>query len=153
MKIGKTFTYFFLYFYPCKNQNNKYNLLCLFKEKWKGNIEKMIDNYYNSMIENLLPRLKNMVSVNEPGTMDQYKTMNLKEWNRFKEVVDSVKEYVPSDGKRNQIMTYYNETVYPLLDSGRLMKQGFHKYQAIRIDDFDFRQMLNKLETLMTSQK
>ena len=113
----------------------------------------MIDNYYNSMIENLLPRLKNMVSVNEPGTMDQYKTMNLKEWNRFKEVVDSVKEYVPSDGKRNQIMTYYNETVYPLLDSGRLMKQGFHKYQAIRIDDFDFRQMLNKLETLMTSQK
>lgn len=113
----------------------------------------MIDNYYNSMIENLLPRLKNMVSVNEPGTMDQYKTMNLKEWNRFKEIVDSVKDYKPVDGKYNQIMTFYNDTVYPLLDNGKVMKQGFHKYQAIRIDDFDFRQMLSKLETLMTSQK
>ena len=113
----------------------------------------MIDNYYNSMIENLLPRLKNMVSINEPGTMDQYKTMNLKEWNRFKEIVDSVKDYKPADGKYNQIMTYYNDTIYPLLDSGKQMKQGFHKMQAIRIDDFDFRQMLNKLEILMTSQK
>ena len=113
----------------------------------------MIDNYYNNMIENLLPRLRNMVSVNEPGTMDQYKTMNLKEWNRFKEVVDSVKNYSPNSGKKNLIMNYFNDTVYPLLDSGKTMKQGFHKLQAIRIDDFDFRQMLDKLETLMTSQK
>ena len=113
----------------------------------------MIDNYYNNMIENLLPRLRNMVSVNEPGTMDQYKTMNLKEWNRFKEVVDSVKDYSPAGGKKNLIMNYFNDTVYPLLDSGKIMKQGFHKLQAIRIDDFDFRQMLDKLETLMTSQK
>ena len=73
--------------------------------------------------------------------------------NVYDEIVDSVKDYKPADGKYNQIMTYYNDTIYPLLDSGKVMKQGFHKYQAIRIDDFDFRQMLSKLETLMTSQK
>ena len=42
----------------------------------------MIDNYYNSMIEELVMKLRKMVSVNEPVTMNEYVTMNLKEWNK-----------------------------------------------------------------------
>lgn len=106
----------------------------------------MQDNYYNHMISTLLPNLKQMLTFNEPGTMDQFKIMPLKEWDKLTVMVESLKDYTLSNGRKNQLMTYYSETLYPLLSSGNLLKQGFKKYYAIRVDDFDFRQMISKCE-------
>ena len=106
----------------------------------------MQDNYYNHMISTLLPNLKQMLTYNEPGTMDEFKTMPLKEWDKLTVMVESLKDYTLSNGRKNQLMTYYSETLYPLLVSGNQLKQGFKKYYAIRVDDFDFRQMISKCE-------
>ncbi len=106
----------------------------------------MQDNYYNHMISSLLPNLKQMITLNEPGTMDEYKTMPLKDWEKINVMVESLKDYTLPNGKKNQLMTYYSETLYPMLASGRMIKQGFKKLYGIRVDDFDFRQMLSKCE-------
>lgn len=112
----------------------------------------MIDNYYNSMIEELVMKLRKMVSVNEPVTMNEYVTMNLKEWNKQREIIDSIYNYEPQ-GKKLTIMNYYNDKLYPLLTSGIVMKQGFHKLYGVRIDNYDFKKMLSEIETLTTYQK
>lgn len=110
----------------------------------------MADLLYNNMIEGIVLTLKKMVPVNEPGTMEQYKTMPLKDWDKFKGQIDAVKNYVPASGKLNKLMEYFNETLYPLLNSGKIMKMGLmKKAYGVRVDDYDFRQMLSKIDTLM----
>ena len=109
----------------------------------------MQDNYYNHMISTLLPNLKQMLTLNEPGTMDQYKTMPIKEWDKLTVMIDSLKDYTLSNGKKNQLMNFYSDKVYPVLISGRQIKQGFKKLYAIRVDDFDFRQLISKCESLI----
>ena len=106
----------------------------------------MQDNYYNHMISNLLAGIKQMLTYNEPGTMDQFKIMPLKERDKHTIMVDSLKDYTLTSGRKNQLMTYYSENLYPLLTSGTQLKQGFKKYYAIRVDDYDFRQMISKCE-------
>lgn len=112
----------------------------------------MVDTYYNSLIENLLLKLKKMVPYYEDETMDEYKTMGLKDWDKIKDVVDSIYNYEPVE-KKLTIMNYFNDKVYPVIKSGRTIKQGFHKIYAVRVDDYQFRNMLSELETLMTYQK
>ena len=107
----------------------------------------MQDNYYNHMISSLLPSLKQMLTLNEPGTMDEYKIMLTKDWDKLTIMVESLKDYTLPSGKKNQLMNYYTDSVYPVLVSGRLIKQGFKKFYGIRIDDFDFRQLLSKCES------
>jgi len=117
---------------------------------WKGKRIFMADLLYNNMIEGIVLTLKKMVPVNEPGTMEQYKTMPLKDWDKFKGQVDAVKNYVPASGKLNKLMEYFNDTLYPLLNSGKIMKMGLmKKAYGVRVDDYDFRQMLSKIDTLM----
>ena len=106
----------------------------------------MQDSYYNHMISSLLPNLKQMLTFNEPGTMDEYKVMNIKDWDKLQIMMDSLKDYTLPSGRKNQLMTYYSDVVYPLLASGRQIKQGFKKLYAIRVDDFDFRQIIAKCE-------
>ena len=109
----------------------------------------MQDNYYNHMISSLLPNLKQMLTLNETGTMDEYKTMQTKEWDKLTVMIESLKDYTLPSGKKNQLMQYYSEKLYPILISGRQIKQGFKKLYAIRIDDYDFRQMISKCESLI----
>ena len=109
----------------------------------------MVDQYYNHMMENLVHELHEMLTLNEPGTMREYKIMNLKEWPRFKQTLDSIRQYSTTSGKKNNLMTYYDEDIYPLVVDGKTIKQGFKKYYGFRIDDYDFRQMLGKIDRLM----
>ncbi len=109
----------------------------------------MQDNYYNHMISSLLPDLKKMLTINESGTMDEYKTMPIKDWEKLTVMIDSLKDYSLPTGKKNALMTYYSDKLYPVLVSGRQIKQGFKKLYGIRIDDFDFRQMISKCESLI----
>ena len=103
----------------------------------------MQDSYYNHMLSTLLPNLKQMLTYNEPGTMDEYKVMSVKDWDKLKVMMDSLRDYTLPSGKKNQLMTYYSDVVYPLLVSGRLVKK---KLYGIRVDDFDFRQIMSKCE-------
>lgn len=107
----------------------------------------MQDNYYNHMISTLLPNLKQMLTFNEPGTMEQYKVMPVKEWDKLTVMIGSLKDYTLANGKKNQLMNYYTDNIYPMLVSGRLIKQGFKKLYGIRVDDYDFRQMISKCES------
>lgn len=109
----------------------------------------MQDNYYNHMISTLLPSLKQMITVNESGTMDEYKTMQIKDWEKLTVMIDSLKDYTLPSGRKNQLMQYYSDKLYPILVSGKQMKQGFKKLYAIRIDDYDFRQILSRCESLI----
>lgn len=107
----------------------------------------MQDNYYNHMISTLLPNLKQMLTFNEPGTMDEYKVMQVKDWDKLTVMIESLKDYTLPNGKKNQLMSYYSDILYPVLIGGRPIKQGFKKLYGIRVDDFDFRQMISKCES------
>ena len=109
----------------------------------------MQDNYYNHMISSLLQGLKQMTTLDEKGTMDQYKTMNVKDWDKLAVYVDSLNDYTMPNGKKNQLMKYYSENIYPVISSGNVIKQGFKKLYAVRIDDYDFRQLISKCESLI----
>lgn len=109
----------------------------------------MVDLLYNHMIENIVPKLYNFIPIYEQGTMDPYETLNLKEWNQIKETVDSIKDYLPDNGRLNNLMKYYNNTIHPLLTNGKIMKSGFKKLYAIKVSDSDFREMLSRVDSLM----
>ena len=109
----------------------------------------MVDLFYNEMMENLVLKLYKFIPIYESGTMDQYETVSLKEWNGIKETVDSIKDYLPQNGRPNNLMKYYSSTIYPLLISGKIVKSGLKKTYAFKINDSDFREMLHRLDSLM----
>ena len=109
----------------------------------------MVDIFYNHMMENLVDKLYKLIPIYEQGTMEPYETINLKDWNNIKETIDSIKEYVPENGRHNNLMKYYNNTLYPLLISGKIMKSGFKKLYAFKVSDSDFRGMISRVDSLM----
>ena len=109
----------------------------------------MVDLFYNEMMENLVLKLYKFIPIYEKETMDQYETVGLKEWNGIKETIDSIKDYIPENGRANNLMKYYNNTLYPLWISGKIVKSGFKKNYAFKINDGDFREMLRRVDGLM----
>ncbi len=113
----------------------------------------MQDSYYNHMLETLLRELKEMITVDDKETMEQYKTMPVPTWENIKGFIDPLNEYVlPNSGKKNALMEYYSKKLFPLLKSYEIKKAGlFKKLVFIKVDDFDFRQIILKLEDLMNA--
>ncbi len=108
----------------------------------------MQDNYFNHMLEQFILELREMITVNEPKTMIQYKTMDIKKWQKIEGFVEGLHEY-GKETKMTKPMLYYDEKIYPVLKSGEIKKFGFKKLFSIRIDDFDFRMLLSNIENLV----
>lgn len=104
-------------------------------------------DYYNHMLENLLFELKKMDSIMESKTIIQYETISIKEWVKIEPFIEPLK--FDGNGKPSMAMDFYTKTIYPVLKSGEEKKFGFKKLFAIRIDDYDFRQMLSKCENII----
>ena len=108
----------------------------------------MQDNYYNYMLEQFLKELREMVTINEQKTMIQYKTIDIKKWQKIEGFVEGLNEY-GKDSKVTKPMRYYSDKIYPVLKSGEIKKFGFKKLFAIKIDDFDFRLLLSNCQSLI----
>ncbi len=108
----------------------------------------MVDQFYNHMMENLTNELYKLNTIYEPGTMKEYKVVDLKQWPKLKDTCDSILAYTTIN-KTNNLMKYYSEYVYPLISDGKQLKQGFHKYYGFRIDNYDFIQMMQKIDSMM----
>ncbi|MBR4495585.1 MAG: hypothetical protein IKP12_00455 [Acholeplasmatales bacterium] len=109
----------------------------------------MVDQFYNHMMENLTSELYKLNTIYEPGTMKEYKVVDLKQWPKLKDTCDSILAYETTIKKSNNLMKYYSEYVYPLINDGKQLKQGFHKYYGFRIDNYDFIQMMQKIDSMM----
>lgn len=107
----------------------------------------MRDDYYNHMLTSLLADLKAMVTINEPKTMTQLKTMDVKAWEKTNVLVEGL--YAYESNVPDKLIEFYKYQLYPIISSGTIYKKGFHKYYAIRIDDFDFRMLISNCEKLI----
>lgn len=110
----------------------------------------MQDNYYNHMLETVLRELKEMVTYDDKETMTQYKSIDPKTWSKIEPFFDPLNEYVMPNGKRNNLMKHYTENLYPILKTAEEKKVGFmKKLVLVKVDDYDFRQILYKCDDLM----
>lgn len=109
----------------------------------------MVDQFYNHMMENLTAELYKLNTIYESGTMKEFKVVDLKQWPSLKKTCDSILEYEAHAPKANNLMKYYSEYVYPLINEGKQLKQGFHKFYGFRIDNYDFIQMMQKIDSMM----
>lgn len=106
----------------------------------------MQKSYFNYMLEAFLNHLSEMVTINEKTTMIQYKTMPISKWKKKESFIEAL--YI-TDGKKTPAMIEYADKLYPVLKSAIILKQGFKKLAAIKIDDYDFRMIITNLRSLL----
>lgn len=108
----------------------------------------MQDNYYNHMLSVVIRQLREFKPIYDKD-MVEFQTMPQKDWNSIEGYIDPLNEYDNGGRKRSRLMEYFSSSLYPILKTIELKKFGFKKLMSIRIDSFDLRMILDKLESLM----
>ena len=108
----------------------------------------MQDLYYNHILENIIHTLRNMKPVFD-DKMEEYQQLQVKDYDQIMPQADGLNSY-NSDGKRNKLMEYFSNSLYPVMQKAEFKKSMFKKIYLIKIDSFDLRMILDKCESLMS---
>lgn len=108
----------------------------------------MVDQFYNHMMENLTAELYKLNTIYDKR-MREYKVIDLKNWPKLHDTVESILAYESTVENSNNLMKYYSQYVYPMIIDGVELKQGFHKYYGFQVDNYDFIKMMQKIDSMM----
>jgi len=107
----------------------------------------MQDSYYNHILENIIHTLRNMKPM-YGDDMVEYQQLQVKDYDQIMPQAEALNEY-NNDGKRNKLMTYFSDSLFPILKKAEFKKSFLKKVYLIKIDAFDLRMVLDKCESLM----
>lgn len=108
----------------------------------------MQDSYYNHILENIIHVLRNM-KPQFGDNMEEYQQLQVKDYDQIMAQADALNTY-NAGGKRNKLMNYFSDALYPVITKAEFKKTMFKKIYLIKIDSFDLRMILDKCESLMS---
>ena len=85
---------------------------------------------------------KYVVLLSSESPNDKY-AMEVKDYDQIMPQADALNSY-NSDGKRNKLMEYFSNSLYPVMQKAEFKKSMFKKIYLIKIDSFDLRMILDK---------
>lgn len=107
----------------------------------------MQDSYYNHILENIIHVMRNMKPT-YGDNMEEYQQLQVKDYEQIFPQAEALNAY-NADGKRNKLMNYFSDSLFPVLKKAEFKKSFMKKIYLIKIDSFDLRMILDKCESLM----